>query len=122
MSSFSSDFQTLINDYFSLVINESKNIIYHSGYLLFLNKFTFYALLLHKIKITFTFVKAPSEITHYMKPFFHFILSRLCICYFSLFSFTTIIIMSPEHKIHCLDSARTFSWHLWTLPRHSYGD
>ena len=64
MSSFSSDFQTFINDYFSLVINESKNIIYHSGYLLLLNKFTFDALLLHKMKITFTFVKAPSEITH----------------------------------------------------------
>lgn len=76
---------------------------------------------LHKdIKyVDYTFVKALSKLTHYMKPFF--LLNLVCIYDISL-SFTTIIIMSPEYKSHCLDSARTFSWHLWTLPRHGYGD
>ena len=126
MSSFSTDFQTLIKHQFPLYFLYELLMslrIYLSGYLLYLNKFTFYAIKSSPLryKVRRLYICQGSVKDHTLYEAFFFLLNLVCVYDISL-SFTTIIIMSPEYKSHCLDSARTFSWHLWTLPRHGYGD
>ena len=114
MSSFSTYFQTLIKHQFPLYFLHELLMclrIYLSGYLLYLNKFTFYAIksstLRYKVRRLHICQGSVKDHTLYEA----FLLNLVCVYDISL-SFTTIIIMSPEYKLHCLDSTRTFSWHL----------